>query len=329
MKKDNNRIKALMLSSFIFLSVYSFAFLLVRVETQKSYLFPFAVHGYIATTLSNSVNSKNANTVIAVANGDIEQPLTEDSPLVTSIVLVPGAATITTGYNMTLGYLISPRIASKSEITWYSDNPAVAEVNEKGTVTGISEGTATIYAMPVDQSVFASAVITVKGTEMSTYGPEPASSIEEHSVYSSEELTDIPVTGVVITPAEATLNVNETIYLIANILPENATNKKITWSSSDSSIVSVTSDGVVTGKFPGVAEIKATSEDGNIVGSSIITVTEVERSSKEEYAYIKPADLDDDESTSKLLLIGGIILSIFVLAGIAYVVTKSVKQKSE
>lgn len=90
------------------------------------------------------------------------------------------------------------------------------------------------------------------------------------------------VNGVSVSPTSASIVVNDTKQLTATVLPANATNKNIIWSTSNSSLATVNSSGLVTGKAAGSATITATTEDGNktascnfIVTNSIISVTNV------------------------------------------------------
>ncbi len=85
----------------------------------------------------------------------------------------------------------------------------------------------------------------------------------------SEETID--VTNVSISPINKTLKVNETYTLSAKVLPENATDKSITWSSSDSSVCSVTSAGVIKGLKTGNAIITATTSN-NLTAECSVTV---------------------------------------------------------
>ena len=77
-----------------------------------------------------------------------------------------------------------------------------------------------------------------------------------------------------------TINVGATCKLKAVIYPSNASNKNVTWSSSNKNIATVNSNGVVTGKKPGTVTIKVTSKDNKKVYSSRkITVKSVAVSS--------------------------------------------------
>lgn len=72
--------------------------------------------------------------------------------------------------------------------------------------------------------------------------------------------TQIPVTSLELDETFAVLKVNETITLVARVAPDNATDKTITWTSSDESVASVV-DGLVTALKDGEAEITAKAGD--------------------------------------------------------------------
>ena len=82
--------------------------------------------------------------------------------------------------------------------------------------------------------------------------------------------TTINVTSVVLNRSSLTLDVGETYALRATINPSNATNKTVTWSSSNSKVASVSSNGVVTGKSEGTATI--TAKVGNKTDTVKVTV---------------------------------------------------------
>ena len=92
---------------------------------------------------------------------------------------------------------------------------------------------------------------------------------------SSSEVEVIHVSSVAVSPARASIYLNDehpSIQLEAVVLPENAANKKVTWTSSDETIATVSAEGLVTGLKQGKATITATSEDGQKTGTSDITV---------------------------------------------------------
>lgn len=92
----------------------------------------------------------------------------------------------------------------------------------------------------------------------------------------SEQKDNIAVTGITITPISQTVEVGKSTTFIATITPENATNKKVLWSSSDETIATVTEDGIVTGIKNGIATITAITVDGDKTGTATIEVKESE-----------------------------------------------------
>ena len=84
-----------------------------------------------------------------------------------------------------------------------------------------------------------------------------------------------PVTGVTIYPKTASITVYGTATLTATVLPDNATNKAVTWDSSNEAVAKVT-NGVVTGVSTGTATITVTTVDGNFTDTCEVTVTDSE-----------------------------------------------------
>lgn len=87
-----------------------------------------------------------------------------------------------------------------------------------------------------------------------------------------EETCPIPVTGVLLSPSNAKMNTNTDRQLFATVQPSNATNKSINWTSSDTGIATVDTNGLVTANTTGTTTITATTVDGNKTANSTITV---------------------------------------------------------
>ncbi|WP_221409718.1 sugar-binding protein [Pseudochryseolinea flava] len=83
------------------------------------------------------------------------------------------------------------------------------------------------------------------------------------------------VTGVTVTPSTGSVGVGSTLQLTATVSPSNATNQTVSWSSSNSSVASVSNTGVVSGVSNGSAVITVTTQDGGKTSTSNITVTAV------------------------------------------------------
>ena len=84
--------------------------------------------------------------------------------------------------------------------------------------------------------------------------------------------TDVAVTSVTVSQAKGYLEKNGTLHLEASVKPDNATNKTVTWASSNSAVATVSSTGQVTAKAPGTAQITATA--GGKTANCAITVFE-------------------------------------------------------
>ena len=120
---------------------------------------------------------------------------------------------------------------------WASSDISVADVDDKGNVTAVSPGTASITAKADDGSeVTSSCKVTVK--------PKPAERI-------------------MLSQTEKTLYAGESFTLRAEVKPQNATNKTVTWSSSDPKAASVNSAGKVTALSQGRAVVTAEANDGS------------------------------------------------------------------
>ena len=76
-----------------------------------------------------------------------------------------------------------------------------------------------------------------------------------------------------IAPKTASIRVGETQQLTPNVAPENATNKAVTYSSSDDTKATVSASGLVTGVAEGEATITVRTSDGAMTDTSVITVS--------------------------------------------------------
>ena len=179
------------------------------------------------TATSNLDNTKSATCAITV-----NAPA---APIPVTAISLPATATVGIGATTTLTVSYTPTDANTGKaITWTSDNPNIATVDNTGKVTGVAAGTATITATS-EKGKTATCTVTVKA---------------------------VAVTGVSISPATATVKIGSTIALTADVTPTDATNKDVTWSSSDDNIATVI-NGKVTGIAEGTVTITATSVENN------------------------------------------------------------------
>jgi len=181
--------------------------------------------------------------------GDDPKPSEPTVIAVESITLNKSSISLDVGASEDLVATILPANATNKSITWSSTNTGVAIVDSNGKVVALTDGTAVIIAKSVqDENKTAFCTVIVGNA------------------------TTISVEGVSLNKSTSTISVNETDTLIATVTPSNATNKAVTWSSSDASVASVDSNGKVTGIAAGSANITVTTVDGGKTANCSVTV---------------------------------------------------------
>lgn len=186
--------------------------------------------------------------------------------------------------DVNVGATMSDRINSSvyASVTSSSDNELhvivlnksmTSSINGTFTINGsnLNYTTATVYAVQNGSpSVSRKTDMTISGNAFNY--SLPALSVYHFILKSG---TSVPVAGVTVSPATATINAGESVQLTASVTPSNATNKNVTWSSSNSSIASVSSAGLVTAMSAGSATVTATTVDGNKTATCSVTVTNI------------------------------------------------------
>lgn len=92
------------------------------------------------------------------------------------------------------------------------------------------------------------------------------------TLYAVWQKTVISVTDVYLNSTAAEINIGDTLTLVATVMPENADNKKLIWTSSDEEIASVSENGIVTAKSAGTVKITVRTEDGAKTADCTINV---------------------------------------------------------
>ena len=174
---------------------------------------------------------------------------------VTGVTLNKTSTTIAVGASETLTATVTPDNATFKNVTWKSSNEAVATVDANGKVTGVKAGTATIT------------VTTVVGGETATCAVEVITS----------------VTGVTLNKTTLKLTKGASETLTATVAPTNATNKKVTWTSSDPAVATVDASGKVTGVANGTATITVTTEDGGHTATCAVEVADIKNGNHDPY----------------------------------------------
>ena len=201
----------------------------------------------IATVTNGVVIAKTVGTAIITATaGDKVATCTinvEATP-VTDITLDKTSASLKAGETVTLTATVSPSDATDKTVTWSTSDASVATVSN-GVVTAKKVGTATITAKAGDKT--ATCKVTVEATQ---------------------------VTSITLDKTSASLKAGETVKLTATVTPSDATDKAVTWSTSDASVATV-SNGVVTAKKVGTATITAKAGDKTATCKVTVVATPV------------------------------------------------------
>ena len=166
---------------------------------------------------------------------------------VTEVTLDKTELTLTEGETETLTATVKPDNADNRKVTWSSDKTDVATVGGVGRVTAVKAGEAVVTVTTEDGGKTASCKVTVKAKA-------------------------VGVTDVTLDKTELTLTEGETETLTATVKPDNADNRKVTWSSDKTEIATVDGAGKVTAVKPGEAVVTVTTEDGGKTATCKVTV---------------------------------------------------------
>ena len=160
---------------------------------------------------------------------------------VTGIKLSQNKAQLNKWNRLNLKYTITPADADNKEVVWTSSDPSVARVDNYGSVLALKDGVATITVKTKDGDFTDSCEVTVGN------GGAPQT---------------VKVTYVDITNNSLFLNAGETTQLNVVVKPENATNKKVEYSTTNANVATVDANGLVKAVGEGRAYIYAKSADG-------------------------------------------------------------------
>ncbi len=189
-----------------------------------------------STITIKTKNGKTASIKINVLSNDIAA---------SSISLNASNKTISIGESFTLSPSIQPSNATNVTITWSSSNTSVATVNN-GIIKGIKAGTA---------------IITVRTNNGKT-------------AICNVTVNEVSANSISLNKSSATIKIGESTTLSATVSPSNATNKTITWSSSNTSVATV-NNGIIKGIKAGTATITAKTSNGK-AATCTITVSNID-----------------------------------------------------
>lgn len=154
-----------------------------------------------------------------------------------------------------LNETVAPRIWSSllndkdAMINWKSEKPKIISVDNGGKITALSEGSSIV-------------TVTIKSGRK----------VENKSILVVTTDKNISLTKFYINSEVVSLIVNDNYKILYTLIPSNASNKRIVWSSTDSSIASVSSDGNVKALKSGEVIINGVTVDGHLEGNMKVIV---------------------------------------------------------
>ena len=185
---------------------------------------------------------------VAASHGNLSDAckitVTASAVPVTSISLDKTTLALAEQDTYQLTATVKPDNATDKNVTWSTANAAIATVSDNGLVTAVAEGTTTITAKAGDKTATCSVTVSKKV---------------------------IPVTSVTLNKTSLALTEQETFQLAATVSPDNATDKTVIWSSSNTAIATVSSNGLVTAVAEGNTTI--TAKAGDKTASCTVTVS--------------------------------------------------------
>ena len=167
---------------------------------------------------------------------------------VSGVSLNQSSSSLQVGASETLVATVSPSSASDQTVSWSSSDAQVVTVDANGKVTGVGDGTATVTVTTRDGGFTASC---------------------DYSVSS----VPVAVTGVSLDRSTLGIGVGQSDTLRATVAPSNASDRSVTWSSSNTSVATVDSSGKVTAVKVGSATVTVKTTDGNFTAACAVTVS--------------------------------------------------------
>ena len=207
---------------------------------------PNSGYAFVNWKENGSIVSTNANYTFTL-NGNRNLVANFQTIPVTGVSLNKTALSLVVGTTETLVATIQPANATNQNVSWASSNTSIASVDATGKVTAVAAGSATITLTTQDGNKTATCAVTVTAAT-------------------------VPVTGVTLNQTALEKVVGDaTVTLIATVQPTNATNKNVSWTSSNPSVASV-SNGTLTFLSAGATVITVTTQDGNKTATCAVTV---------------------------------------------------------
>lgn len=217
------------------------------------------------TGLVTAVGAGEADVTVSVADANISSTTHVKVVILPTGVEVPETLSLELNGEATkaLGAKMTPEDATDVKLAYVSSDESVATVDESGNVTAVGVGECTITTTIVADTT-ATAEDAGVDSEMLVV-PENAKAETKVTVGKAIE-------SITLDSNEGVLTVGNTHTIKATVFPEDATDKAVTWKSSDESIATVDAEGNVTAKDTGNVTIMAVNSDGDVSSTYELTV---------------------------------------------------------
>ena len=220
------------------------------------------------TGLVTAVGAGEADITVSIADANISSTTHIKVVILPTGVEVPETLSLELNGEATkaLGAKMTPEGATDVKLAYVSSDESVATVDESGNVTAVGVGECTITTTIVADTT-ATAEDAGVDSEMLVV-PENAKAETKVTVGKAIE-------SITLDSNEGVLTVGNTHTIKATVFPEDATDKAVTWESSDESIATVDAEGNVTAKGTGNVTIMAVNSDGDVSSTYELTVKAV------------------------------------------------------
>ncbi|WP_368094104.1 Ig-like domain-containing protein [Bifidobacterium adolescentis] len=236
---------------------------------------------------SGKVSWDGSSSTVTAVNCNIQQPIPVESVTISGNGVSDGKLSLKVGASAQLTATVKPDNATNKTVSWDSSDNSVAKVSD-GKVTALKAGTATITATAGDIS----SLITVTVADV----PVP--------------VTSVSVSGDGVSDGKLSLKSGASVQLTATVKPDNATDRKVTWTSSDSSVANVMGTGVVTaGSKAGKATVTATA-GGKSASVEVTVEAQDPYAELDALAKAHASDLEDGTYTVSTALKDGMVLDV-------------------
>ncbi|WP_343017788.1 RICIN domain-containing protein, partial [Bifidobacterium adolescentis] len=236
---------------------------------------------------SGKVSWDGSSAAVSAVNCNTPQPVPVSSVSISGSGVSDGKLSLKLGASVQLTATVTPSNATDKTVSWTSSNSSVAKVSD-GKITAVKAGTATITATAGGKT--ASVVVAVADN------PVPVESVS--------------VSGDGVSDGKLSLKSGASAQLTATVKPDNATDRKVTWTSSDSSVANVMGTGVVTaGSKAGKATVTATA-GGKSASVEVTVEAQDPYAELDALAKAHASDLEDGTYVVSTRLKDGMLLDV-------------------